>query len=378
MNSQLYSAEYVLPGHPDKLSDAIADALVQEASRREKRALVGVEAAAHRSAVFLTGRIACHDAESIDVDELVRDVYRTAGYGGAWHPLPDEIAIHKDLCIGPLADGESEFRACSDDQSIVTGYAVDLPGTNYLPPEHWLANRIGRRLENLRGEREDLQLGPDGKLIVLLERNERASRLAAFSTSLQHPIGGDSIELRRAVLAVLEDELQAASRSIPNFSPDLPDEIVVNGAGNFAVGGPEGDNGLTGKKLVVDAYGPGVPIGGGALSGKDFFKVDRAGAILARRLAKTVLLTGGAIQCHVTLAFFPGDRDARLLSVRNERGEELNHSRWARLLDLSLAGAGERWTGKTDLLEVARHGHFTQGDRPWESIRIDMALPTAS
>jgi S-adenosylmethionine synthetase len=89
----------------------------------------------------------------------------------------------------------------------------------------------------------------------------------------------------------------------------------VNGAGNFEVGGPEGDNGLSGKKLVVDAYGPRVPIGGGALSGKDFFKADRAGAVLARRLAKAVVMSGAAPECSATLAITPGDRDFRIVSL---------------------------------------------------------------
>ena len=111
MTAKVHCAEFVFPGHPDKLSDAIADALVQEAGRREKRALVGVEVAVHRSSVFVTGRIACRDAEEIDVAGIVRDVYLTAGYGGAWGPSPDALKISTDLCLGPLEEGEAEFRA---------------------------------------------------------------------------------------------------------------------------------------------------------------------------------------------------------------------------------------------------------------------------
>ena len=123
------------------------------------------------------------------------------------------------------------------------------------------------------------------------------------------------IELNRAVIALLQTELRVAADAIPGFDPTLPVEVLVNGAGDFEVGGPEGDNGLSGKKLVVDAYGPRVPIGGGALSGKDFDKADRAGAIIARRLAKAIVVTGTARECIATLAFLPGKDEARVISL---------------------------------------------------------------
>lgn len=375
--SRLFPAEFVLPGHPDKLCDAIADSLVQEASRREKRALAGVEVAVHRDNVTVTGRIAGTDAEAIDVVRAVRDVYSSAGYRRpceetaqpGWYPAPDDLKVWVDVCFGPLLDGESEFRSVSDDQSIVTGYAIDLPGTNYLPPEQWIVSRIARRLESVRLDWPDLRLGPDGKAVVLLEQEDDTYRIRHFSTSLQQSHGGDTIALHRAVLAILAEAGAEAAAAIPGFDPALPDEVVVNGAGNFAVGGPEGDNGLSGKKLVVDAYGPRVPIGGGALSGKDFFKADRAGAILARRLAKLIVLTGVARECTATLALFPGDAEARVVSLRTEEGIELDTSRWAGLADLRLESVGERWAAAEDLVDVARHGHFVAG-RPWESITL--------
>jgi S-adenosylmethionine synthetase len=150
-----YIAEYVLSGHPDKLCDAIADALVEEAARREQRALCGVEVAVHRSAVFITGRIACEGAETIEIEEIVRSVYASAGYDDTWRPRPAELKVETDLCLGPLRDGEAQFRGVSDDQSIVTGYAIDLPATNCLPLEHWLAWRLSGALERLRTSRPD-------------------------------------------------------------------------------------------------------------------------------------------------------------------------------------------------------------------------------
>ena len=369
----IYAAEYVLPGHPDKLCDAIADALVEEAARREEQALCGVEVAVHRCAVFVTGRIACRDAETIDVPHIVREVYASAGYDNPWHPQSEELSIHTDLCLGALNEGEAEFRSIADDQSIVTGYAVDLPGTNYLPPEQWLAARLATQLRQLRTQRPDLQLGPDGKVLVLLESEGDRWCLTGFSTSLHHAPDTNPIELHRAILNLLGRQLAEAEAAIPGFDPKLPETVIVNGAGNFVVGGPEGDNGLSGKKLVVDAYGPRVAIGGGALSGKDFFKADRAGAILARRLAKAAVMTGAALECRATLAFFPGATAAKIVSLTNERGEQLDASRWGRLMNLSLQSVGCRYARTPNLAEVARWGHFTLLDRPWERISLNGA-----
>ncbi|MDA1326537.1 MAG: methionine adenosyltransferase domain-containing protein [Proteobacteria bacterium] len=370
------SAEFVFPGHPDKLSDAIADALVQEASRREKRALVGVEVAVHRNSVFITGRIGCNGADEIVIADIVRDVYRSAGYGGDWGPAPDYLSIHTDLCLGPLEDGEAEFRSLADDQSICTGYATAVAETNHLPVEHWLANRLGRRLAMLRTDVPDLGLGPDGKVIVIVEIEDDRYRLEGFSCSLQQKSTSDDLALHRAVRVTLEEELKRLSEVCPRLAPDVPRELSVNGAGTFEVGGPEGDNGLSGKKLVVDAYGPRVPIGGGALSGKDFFKVDRAGALHARRIAKAVVVTGVASEALVRIGWFPGDRSARLLSIEAEGGRSIDTGPWQDLFDLTLEASGEHWTNAADLVDVARYGHFTEADRPWEKVWISPAAVT--
>ncbi|MCE5307502.1 MAG: methionine adenosyltransferase domain-containing protein [Acidobacteriales bacterium] len=363
-----YAAESVFPGHPDKLCDAIADALVEEAARREKRALCGIEIAAHRDTVFITGRIACANAEEIPVEEIARESYRAAGYGGEWLPAPEQIEVYTNLCLGPLHEGEASFRDVSDDQSIVAGYAMDSPGTNWLPPEHWLACRLSRRLQRLRYDTPELGLGPDGKVVLLFD--SAANSLTALSVSLQQKIGASEIELHRAARAAVAEELHACAPGIPGFRPELPAQFHVNGAGNFEVGGPEGDNGLSGKKLVVDAYGPRVPIGGGALSGKDFFKADRAGAVLSRRLAKTVVAAGVAAECTATLAIFPGDASFRIVSLRDAAGAVLDPERWAALIDLSLAAAGERYALTANLPSLARDGHFASPDRPWEEIHF--------
>ena len=363
----LYPAEFVFPGHPDKLCDGIADALVAAAIARELRALVGVEVAVHRDRVFVTGRIGGHDAGSIEVPEVVRDVYRSAGYGDGWFPAAEDLRIKADLCVGPLEDGESDCRVLSDDQAICVGYAVDRPETQYLPAEQWLVGQLARRLHGLRAERPDLELGPDGKVLAVVGESAGRFALRGFNCSLQQRADADAIELHRVVRVAIAEELQRLSLSLPALSAQVPEALTVNGAGAFEVGGPEGDNGLSGKKLVMDAYGPRVPIGGGAWSGKDFHKADRAGGLLARRLAKLMVLTGMTREATVTVSFAPGDRAAQLLSVNAGDAGVDAARRCLRFLEMNLGASGGRWRPDGALVEVARWGHFQDATLPWES-----------
>jgi S-adenosylmethionine synthetase len=377
----LHPAECVFPGHPDKLSDAIADALVQEAVRRDPRALVGVEVSVHRDQVYVTGRVACPEAQAIDVTTIVRDVYHNAGYDANWRPSAEQVNVISNLCLGPLEDGEAEFRELADDQAICIGYANAIEATNHLPVEQWLAGRITRRLHRLRLDYPELALGPDGKALILVEetpglgtRNgeghaiEQTWRLAAFSCSLQQKTASDEVALHRAVRVVLEDELTQAAARLPGLRTEPPGQLTVNGAGAFEVGGPQGDNGLAGKKLVVDAYGPRVPIGGGAWSGKDFFKADRAGGLHARRLAKTVVRLGLAREATATLAWFPGDRSARIVGVVDQDGRRLDQDTLQRHFDLSLKRSGEHFAAVERLADIACWGHFSEAHYPWESV----------
>lgn len=365
MTTRTFAAEFVFPGHPDKLSDAIADGLVQAAGSRERRALVGVEVAIHRNRVFVTGRIACQDAQGVDVQAIVRDVYRSAGYGNSWYPAPEEVIVESHLCLGPLEDGEAEFRELSDDQAICIGYANQLEATNHLPVEQWLVAKLARRLYVLKDESPSLELGPDGKVLVLVREDGASWTLESFSCSLQQRQSADDLALHRAVRLAVTDELKRLSSVLPGLSSQLPAQLTVNGAGAFEVGGPEGDNGLSGKKLVMDAYGPRVAIGGGAWSGKDFFKADRAGGMHARRLAKLVVQLGLATEARVTVHWFPGDREARVLSIETPDGKTIASDQLAQRVDLSLQRSGEKFL-VDDLIEVARWGHFAKSDYPWE------------
>ncbi len=345
MNGILRPAEFVLPGHPDKIADAIADRIVHEAWSRERRALVGVEVALHRDVVFIDGRIACRDAASIDLKGIVRSVYADLGYGKVFGPDPRRIKLRTDLCLGPLQRGEAKFREVSDDQVISVGYACSTPGTDMRPVEYALVKRLAGALDALRRSDPTLGFGPDGKVIVLVREEQidapstvaltptgnaaqRAGRVAplvapatirwqiqAITTSLQHRADWDPVKAHRAVRERILAEAQTLAAIVPGLSLADDLDLRINPIGDFVEGGPFGDNGLSGKKLVMDAYGPRVPIGGGATSGKDRWKADVRGFHLSREIAVGQVLRHGCRECTVTLAINPGDRDFRVAAI---------------------------------------------------------------
>ena len=367
-------AEYVSPGHPDRLADAIAEGIVTAALQQKPDALVGVEVAVHRGCVFIDGRIAAGPTR-VDVDRIVRDVYQRAGYGGPWIPAPGQLVITTDLCEEVLPTQEADIRPFSDDQNIVIGYACGDPRTNYLPLAHWVAGELGRRLfARLRADRVlAATFGPDFKILASLEVASRTSpaEWRHLILSVQHTPGLSSEEQHRLLLPIIGGILADLEASgLPGLSSTFsPRRLILNGAGEFATGGPEGDNGLSGKKLVIDHYGPSVPIGGGALSGKDPHKVDKCGALRARQLAKQ-LVRAGADEARVTLGWAPGGNSPFLVEAVAARGgvnlrvprDELPSDLWftIRRIVQELELEHRDWAG--DLLA----GYFCQPSATWE------------
>lgn len=294
-------AEWVLPGHPDKLCDALADRIVGEVLRADRYGQCGIEAACAFDHVFVTGLIG-FDRETLpDIEEhlaaWVRDTYRSAGYGGRWDPLPEGLQIDlRALRVEHRDQAWQELRHLSDDQCICIGYAQATPQSGFLPGAVWTARRIAQALHRQQQACPQGAIGPDGKVIVRGEEHEDGRfALRSVSVSLHHAEDADWLALRRHA----EEAVRAALGTEP-----MP-ELTINAAGMFLCGGPTGDNGTTGKKLVMDAYGPGVPIGGGAWSGKDFHKPDRVGGLLARRLALQCVHAGVGRRVRVQLEYRP-------------------------------------------------------------------------
>jgi S-adenosylmethionine synthetase len=367
-------AEWVLPGHPDKLCDAAADNVVAFITRSGANSQCGVELACVFDRVMITGRVASNDKWAVkalrecQIENLIRDAYASAGYGEdaaghVWGPRAEDLKIDVHARIGVFADGEGELRHLSDDQAICVGYANSLTECDGLPPAQWLARRIARTLFELRREKGAGQVGPDGKVLVRIARNGRAWRPLSVSISLHHHEGSDWVFL--SAFAAEAVETACAGRATP--------DITLNGAGMFVCGGPNGDNGQTGKKLVMDAYGPTVPIGGGAWSGKDFWKVDRRGGLLARAMAQRLVEERGCDEARVTLEYYPG-------SDAPAHGEAIVDGRRVVLDCRALTGAAvvpklqamftlAKSSGREfDLKEAARWGHHAYLGELWRAL----------
>jgi S-adenosylmethionine synthetase len=359
-------AEWVLPGHPDKLCDAAADNVVAFITRASSNSQCGVELACVFDRVVITGRVASNHKWAVkalreyQIQNLIRDAYTSAGYGEdaaghVWGPRPEDLKIDVHVRIGFFADGEGELRHLSDDQAICVGYANALAECDGLPPAHWLARHIARTLFELRREKGAGQVGPDGKVLVRIARKGHAWRPLSVSISLHHHEASDWVFLN----AFAEEAVESACAG--RATPD----ITLNGAGMFVCGGPNGDNGQTGKKLVMDAYGPTVPIGGGAWSGKDFWKVDRRGGLLARTMAQRLVEERGYDEARVTLVYHPGsdapvhgeaivDRRRVVLDCRALTGDVVVPKLQAMFTPAKSSGR------EFDLQEAARWGHHGQ------------------
>lgn len=369
-------AEWVLPGHPDKVSDRIADALVDASLALDQRALVGVEVAVHRNVVFIDGRIAAPGSEKIPAKKIAQSIIADTGYNTTFAPNPKKLEVTTDLCLGDFRPEERDVRLIADDQNIVTGYAELNPTTNHLPIAHHVAYTIARAFHAARRARMDV-FGPDGKVFVVINAHGDSNQLEAVSFSIHHVPTLGTVEIIAHAKQILRDALQAFPFIQTEWDGGKTD-VIVNGCGDFAVGGPEGDNGLSGKKLVIDAFGPHVPIGGGALSGKDPHKIDRCMALRARQIAKHLVVAGVAPCALVHLGFAPGDRTPRWQEIRfgseTSNGALTWHgadpafaARWLSGYDLSIEGTfRDLKLGTIHWQELATWGHFTDPNLPWE------------
>jgi S-adenosylmethionine synthetase len=382
-------AEAVLPGHPDKLADQIADGLVDIALARDPRAIVQVEVAVHGPVCHVNGR--CSTAGEAIAREFaeatVRGVYERAGFGVAFPgvgdgadyacPRPADVDLHWHCTLDVADADEQSVRELADDQAIHVGYAVGTPETRWLPLEQHLVLRLRDALLALVLRERALGAGPDGKVLLALEPvgtgPDGHVRWAVqwVVCSVQHVVASSIVAIERAVRRTFLELLTEESVCMPELleAPASSLPVRVNEAGPFSEGGPMNDNGQTGRKLVMDYYGPQVAMGGGALSGKDPWRLDRAGALRARQIAVAMVETGFVREARVTLAW--GPRDARPSGVQAEvDGRVLTGAAlapWLRRYDPSLAATHEALQlAQVNWENCARAGHFGRRER-WDA-----------
>ncbi len=373
------TSEAVTLGHPDKICDQIADAVLDSILENEATARVACEVTACTDRVHVMGEIT--SGFKPDYEKIVRAVVREIGYTQAHTGFDAKhcrvrVDVHDQS--PDISRGISRSEAMDSgagDQGMMFGYACG--DTECLMPlPITLANRLARRLERVRREGIVPELLPDGKTQVTVEYAQgKPKRISAVILSAQHREVADMDELRNVIL---EQVIQAA------LPPELTDEQTVyyiNPTGRFVIGGPAGDTGLTGRKIIADTYGGASRHGGGAFSGKDPSKVDRTGAYMARYLAKNFVAAGLADQCEVQLAYAIGLADPVSVEVETFGTGRVPDQRLTQWLQKNIDLRSAAIIGRFGLLRpiyrrLACYGHFGENafDMPWEQLDLSEEL----
>ena len=353
----IFTSESVSDGHPDKVADQISDALVDAGLKNgDETTRVAIETLVTTNHVTLAGEVKNFNVSKDEVKEIVRNKVREIGYeqeGFHWDKLNIYNEIHSQSA--DIALGTDDFGA--GDQGIMFGYACN-DNDAYLPAPIYYAHEVLKRLKDIRGN----VLGPDAKSQVSVQYDGgRVKRIDQVVISTQHAEG--MVQQARA-------KSKAAAVEVLG---DLIDENTVwhlNPTGNFVIGGPDGDAGVTGRKIIVDTYGGFAPHGGGAFSGKDPTKVDRSAAYMARWLAKNVVADEMADWCNIQLSYAIGVKQPTSVYVESNGYSKSIEKFIRNNIDLSPKGIIDRFDlfNYTNYSANCTYGHFGNKVVPWERI----------
>lgn len=348
-----HTAESVTEGHPDKVCDQMADAILDEFIQKDTKSRTAVEILGSHGNLFIGGEVT--STASVDASEIAQKVYKDIGYE---KPLNVEVRIEKQST--DIAQGVDPGGA--GDQGIMYGYACSET-KEFMPLAAVLAHRLTKGLADLRKNDEDARkiLGPDGKSQVSFENG----RLTALLVSTQHDENVSPDELKNFLIKRLIDPL------INEFGLNIPSETLINPTGRFVIGGFSADSGLTGRKIMVDTYCGLAPHGGGAFSGKDPTKVDRSAAYMARHAAKSIVASGLAKECLVSVAYAIGKAEPLMLFANTF---DENSEKTTKLLNKKFDFRPKAIIEYLDLLKpiyfkTASYGHFGRDEFSWEKTK---------
>lgn len=309
---RLFTSESVTEGHPDKLCDYISDSVLDAYLTKDKNARVACETVAGKGEITVTGEITS-SAEEINIEEIVRQAIKEIGYDNAEQDIDYKtckvhINISKqspDIALGVNKSfeekiGENIVSEGAGDQGIMFGFACDET-ENFMPMPIYLAHALSKKLTEVRKQNIIDYLRPDGKTQVTVEyEDNKPLRIDTIVVSTQHNPDADLEVLKKDIKEKVIKEV------IPVNLLDENTKYYINPTGRFVIGGPLGDSGLTGRKIIVDTYGGYARHGGGAFSGKDATKVDRSASYMARHLAKNIVANGLAKKCELQLSYAIG------------------------------------------------------------------------
>jgi S-adenosylmethionine synthetase len=390
-SSVLFTSESVTEGHPDKLCDAVADAILDDVLHHDPAARAAIEVATTTGIVLVLGELTTN--HYVDVQAVVRRTVREIGYndsrlGFDWETCGTMTAIKEqspDIALGvdhalEARQGQEADELGAGDQGMMFGYASD-ESDDLMPMPITLAHRVARRLAEARRDGTLPFLRPDGKSQVTVEYDPdgRPRRVHTVLVSTQHD---PEVDLADLAAAVREHVVESA---IPAELLDDDTRHLVNPTGRFVIGGPMGDSGLSGRKIIVDTYGGMARHGGGSFSGKDPTKVDRSGAYMARYVAKHIVAAGLARRCEIQLAYAIGVAHPLAINVETYGTASITDARLIdtieRTFDLRPGAIIRDLELRRPIYrQTASYGHFGRSDLdlPWERLdRVDELVAAA-
>ena len=375
---KLFTSESVTEGHPDKLCDYISDSILDSYLEKDSNSRVACETVAGKGEIFITGEIS--SKANIDIENIVRNAIKDIGYFGKeydidYNTCKININISKqspDIALGVDSsleekEGENIKSEGAGDQGLMFGFACNET-KNLLPLPIYLAHKLSKRLADVRKQNIIDYLGADGKVQVTIEYDDdKPIRVDTIVISTQHKEGIKQEVIKKDV------KEKVISEVIPKELLDENTKYFINPTGRFVIGGPLGDSGLTGRKIIVDTYGGYARHGGGAFSGKDATKVDRSAAYMARHIAKNVVANGYATKCEIQFAYSIGV--AKPVSVyvdtfgTNTIPEKEIIEKINKTFDLTPRGIINYLDLQKPIYrKTTNYGHFGKEDLSWERI----------
>ena len=373
----LFTSESVTEGHPDKLCDYISDSVLDECLKQDKNSRVACETLASKGEIYITGEIT--SKANINIEQIARDAIKEIGYNNAsvdidYRTCKIIVNISKqsqDIAMGvdkSLEDKEGKDIKSegAGDQGIMFGFACDET-KELMPLPISLAHKLAKKLSEARKSKEIRGLRPDGKVQVTVEYDDgKPLRVDTVVLSTQHIDGIDIEKLRKEV------KEKIILKIIPNNLLDENTKYYINPTGRFVIGGPLGDSGLTGRKIIVDTYGGYARHGGGAFSGKDPTKVDRSASYMARFLAKNIVANGYAKKCEIQLSYAIGVAKPVSIFVDTFGTETIPSSEIiekVKKFDLTPRGIMNYLDLQRPIYRLTtNYGHFGKENLPWEKI----------
>ena len=374
-NKYLFTSESVSEGHPDKVCDRISDMVVDTYLSKEPFSRVACETLTTTNKVVLAGEIRGPKIDKEEIISKVRECIKDIGYdqkGFSWKSANIETFLHEqsaDIALGVDSKGNKDEGA--GDQGIMFGYACRETEDLMPAPIHF-SHKILRLMAEDRKKKILDGIEPDSKSqVTMLYENNKPVKVTSVVISTQHSKDLDQGKVKELILPYIK-------KSIPeHYIKDLdPKEIYINPTGQFIIGGPDGDTGLTGRKIIVDTYGGAAPHGGGAFSGKDPTKVDRSAAYAARYIAKNIVSSGVSDKCLIQLAYAIGVSKPLSIFIKLSEGDEskidMIKKKIEENFDLSPRGIREMLNLNNPIYQItSAYGHFgrnpsNKGEFTWE------------